>query len=91
MADPKISLDPSGYEDVDIDDPENPEWTKDDFGKARPFKDVLPDVYAQWVAEREVSLSLSPATIAAFAEEGEDWKERMAAALDEAAKAKRAA
>lgn len=91
MADPKLSLDPSGYEDVEIDDQDNPEWTKEDFAKAQPLRETLPDLYAQIVAEREVGLKLPAATIQAFAEEGEDWRERMADALTEAARKKHAA
>ena len=91
MADPKLSLDPNDYEDVEIDDPDNPEWTEEDFAKARPLREVLPDLYARLVAEEEVALNLPAATIQAFAEEGEDWRERMAEALTEAARKKSAA
>jgi hypothetical protein len=38
-------LDPAHYEDVDIDDDENPEWTAEDFAKARPLREVSPDLY----------------------------------------------
>lgn len=31
-----------------IDDSDNPEWTDEDFARARPFKEVLPEVYAAW-------------------------------------------
>ncbi|WAC60345.1 BrnA antitoxin family protein [Brevundimonas sp. SL130] len=91
MADPKLSLDPSDPEDVEIDDQDNPEWTEEDFAKAQPLREALPDLYAQIVAEREVGLKLPAATIRAFAEEGEDWRERMADALTEAARKKQAA
>ncbi|MDQ1154416.1 BrnA antitoxin family protein [Brevundimonas sp. SORGH_AS_0993] len=91
MADPKFSLDPSDYEDVEIDDHDNPEWTDEDFAKAQPLRDVLPDLYAQFDAEREVELKLPAATIRAFADEGDDWRERMADALTEAARKKHAA
>lgn len=91
MADPTFSLNPDDYEDIDIDDPDNPEWTEEDFAKARPFREVLPELYASMMAEQEVALKLSPETIQAFAVEGEDWKERMAEALAQAARDKRAA
>jgi len=81
MADHKLSLDPDGYEDVEIDDPENPEWTGKDFATAKPLREVLPDLYAALTAEKEVVLKLPPETIQAFAIEGEDWRERMADAL----------
>jgi len=91
MADPKLSLDQSDYEDVEIDDQDNPEWTDEDFAKAQPLREVLPDLYAQLDAEREVELTLPADTIRAFAEEGEDWRERMADTLTEAARKKHAA
>jgi len=86
MADPTFSLDPEDYEDVDIDDPENPELTAEDFAKARPLRDAMPELYASLMAEQEVALKLSAQTIEAFAVEGEDWRERMASVLDEVAR-----
>lgn len=91
MADPKFSLDPDDYEDVEIDDPDNPEWTEEDFAKARPLREVLPELYARLTGASEVALTLPAATIQAFAEEGEDWRERMAETLTEAARKKHAA
>lgn len=91
MADPKFSLDPGDYEDVEIDDPDNPEWTEEDFAKARPLREVLPELYARTTHASEVALILPAATIQAFAEEGEDWRERMAETLTEAARKKHAA
>ncbi len=29
-------------------DPDNPEWTAEDFKKARPFKEVFPELYESW-------------------------------------------
>ena len=43
--DPKFSLDPDDYEDIDIDDPDNPELTEEDFARARPFREVHPEMY----------------------------------------------
>lgn len=37
----------SGNDDVSIDD-ENPEWTEQHFAEAKPFKEVLPEVYEAW-------------------------------------------
>jgi len=45
MAKVKL-IDPHGYEDKPIDDDDNPEWTAEDFAKARPFKEVFPDQHA---------------------------------------------
>lgn len=91
MADPTFSLDPEDYEDIDIDDPENPELTAEDFAKARPLREAMPELYAQLVAEQDVALKLSAETIQAFAVQGEDWRERMAAALDDVASRSKAA
>ena len=91
MADPKLSLDPNDYEDVEIDDRDNPEWTDDDFAKAQPLREAMPDLYAKLTAEQDVALKLSAETIKAFAEEGEDWRERMAQALTDVARSKHAA
>ena len=91
MADPKLSRDPVDHADVDVDDLDNPEWTEEDFAKARPLRDVLPQLYDQLAADQEVSLKLKPQTIAAFAVEGDDWRERMAEALEKIARDKRAA
>lgn len=91
MADPTFSLDPDDYEDVEIDDPENPELTEEDFAKARPLREAMPELYASLMAEQEVALKLSAETIQAFAVQGEDWRERMAAALDAAADRSKAA
>jgi uncharacterized protein (DUF4415 family) len=91
MADPELSLDPDDYDDVEIDDEDNPEWTDEDFAKARPFREAMPDLYARLTGEQDVALTLPAETVQAFAEEGEDWRERMVEALTEAARKKRAA
>ena len=31
-----------------IEDAENPEWTDSDFARAKPFRDVFPNQYAEW-------------------------------------------
>lgn len=31
-----------------IDDEDNPEWTEEDFARARPFKEVFPEQYRAW-------------------------------------------
>lgn len=91
MADPTFSLDPDDYDDVDIDDAENPELTKEDFANARPLMEVMPELFARLVAETSVELHLSADTILAFAEQGDDWRERMAETLNQAAIASRVA
>lgn len=73
-------------------DDDNPELTDADIERMRPAREVLPpDVYAQLTGASEVALTLPMETIRAFAEEGEDWRERMAETLTEAARKKHAA
>lgn len=75
-----------------VDDADNPELTDADIARMRPAREVLsPAAYARLTGVSEVALSLPAATIRAFAEEGEDWRERMAEALTEAARKKHAA
>ena len=35
----KIKIDLADYEDVEVDDPDNPEWTEEMFKKARPMRE----------------------------------------------------
>ncbi|MFC0633442.1 BrnA antitoxin family protein [Brevundimonas balnearis] len=83
----------SRYEPVEhIDDPDNPELTDADVARMRPAREVMsPERLKALVEEREVFLKLKPETIAAFAVEGDDWRERMAEALEKIARDKRAA
>lgn len=75
-----------------VDDPDNPELTERDIARMRPAHEVLSAAaYSRLTEASEVALNLPAATIQAFAEEGEDWRERMAEALTEAARKKRAA
>jgi len=75
-----------------IDDLDNPELTDADIARMRPARDVLSAAaYSRLTGLSEVVLKLPEATIQAFAVEGEDWRERMAEALTEAARKKHAA
>ena len=74
------------------EDWDNPELTDADIARMRPAREVLsPEVYARLAGLGEVGLKLPAETIRAFAEEGDDWRERMAEALNEAARKKHAA
>ena len=44
-------INPDDYEDIDIDDPDNPELTEEDFARGRPFKEVFPDLYEAMTRE----------------------------------------
>jgi uncharacterized protein (DUF4415 family) len=35
-----------------VPDEENPEWTEEDFARARPFKNVFPEQFASWQNKR---------------------------------------
>ena len=77
---------------VDPVDEDNPELTDTDIARMRPAHEVLsPNAYARLTALSEVGLKLPAETIRAFAEEGEDWKERMVETLTEAARKQHAA
>ena len=71
-------------------DPDNPEWTAEDFKKARPFKEVFPELYESWKRTRGaqkaptkqlVSLRLDPDVIAHFKAQGAGWQTRINKAL----------
>lgn len=89
-----LSLDPDDYEDIDIDDPENPELTEADFAKAKPFREGFPDVYAQLVAEkgrpfkavaiRDIELTLASDLFEAFRTVEPLWRVKMETLLEAA-------
>ena len=73
-------------------DPDNPEWTAEDFAKARPFAEAFPELAASIKRARgrprvqepkqAVTLRLSPSTISRFKAKGGGWRARMAKALE---------
>ena len=75
---------------------DNPEWTKDDFAKAKPFAEVFPDL-AKTIRRRGpnkaptkklVSLRLSRDVIDHFRGKGPRWQTKIDEALRKAAKLK---
>ena len=77
-------------------DEENPEWTADDFARARPALDVIATVFGPDAAdalrrgrgrpakpERKVNqtLRLDPDVLAAYRDEGSGWQTRINAVL----------
>lgn len=78
---------------------ENPEWTKATFDRARPARDMLPDLVGDVVAARllkprgrpktgnarlAISLRLPPDTLARWKATGPGWQTRMAEVLSRA-------
>ena len=73
-------------------DDDNPEWTVEDFAKARPAREVLPpDVLAAFgrnpggrppgSAKEQVSLRLDREVLGRFRADGPGWQTRINAAL----------
>lgn len=81
---------------ADYDD--NPEWTEEDFARARPASEVLPpEALALLVrkpgrplgwtkpdAKKSITLRLDPDVIEGWRKSGPGWQSRMNAALREA-------
>lgn len=84
----KMSLDPLDYEDIDIDDEDNPELTEEDFARARPIRE-FPELAALVGVEpspaRRVTLSVSQDAVDYYRAQGRGWRERMAAEVERAA------
>jgi uncharacterized protein (DUF4415 family) len=77
-------------------DDDNPEWTAKDVTRARPAKDVLPELFGAQttkamlkprgrppaaVVKDRITIRLSPDVTAAFRASGEGWQTRIDAAL----------
>ena len=77
-------------------DDENPEWTAEDFAKARPASEALPQIFGEKVAEEmlkprgrprvefpkeRITIRLSPDVVQAFRATGEGWQTRIDTAL----------
>lgn len=56
-------------------DEENPEWTEEDFRRARPAREVLPEIFSQEMpAKQQVILHLDTDVLAYFKAKGRDWQ-----------------
>lgn len=79
-------------------DEENPEWTAENFKRAKPARDVLPKLFGKQMAERllkprgrpkspdakvSISLRIPPQTLARWKASGPGWQTRMAETLTE--------
>lgn len=95
MSTSKASRSKRGFTKADLEAvSDNPEWTKEDFARARPFRDVFPELHASIKRSRgrpkienpkeAVTLRLSPDTVEKFKAAGDDWRARMVKALERA-------
>ena len=95
MAKAKTNRTKRGYTKADIEAvSDNPEWTKEDFARAKRFSEVFPDLHASIKRSRgrpkvespkeAVTLRLSPTTVEKFKATGDDWRTKMAKALERA-------
>jgi uncharacterized protein (DUF4415 family) len=85
--------------DPELIDEENPEWTVEDFARARPARDVLREQFGEAIAAEMLkpkggrpksaapkvllSVRYSPDVIEHFRATGEGWQARMDSALRE--------
>ena len=76
---------------------DNPEWTKADFAKAKPFAEALPELAAairkgrgpnKAPTKRLVSLRLSPDVLDHFKAKGPGWQSKIDETLRKAARLK---
>ena len=82
-----------------LPDDENPEWTDEDFARARPAAEVLPKLFGSKAAtemlrpkrgrppadhpKAHVNIRLDADVVAAFRASGRGWQTRLNAALKE--------
>jgi uncharacterized protein (DUF4415 family) len=76
---------------------DNPQWTKADFAKAKPFAEAMPELAAsvrkgrgpnKAPTKRLVSLRLSPDVLDHFKAKGPGWQSKIDDALRKAARLK---
>ncbi|WP_179404101.1 BrnA antitoxin family protein [Burkholderia guangdongensis] len=80
---------------------DNPVWTGTDFARARPAKDVLPELFGKETAEKllkprgrpksanpkvPLKLRIDPDIVTAYKSQGDGWQTRMNEALRDYAK-----
>ncbi|WFU70191.1 MULTISPECIES: BrnA antitoxin family protein [unclassified Bradyrhizobium] len=73
---------------------DNPEWTKDDFARAKTFDEVFPGMRKgrgpnKAPTKRQVTLRLSPVVVDHFKAEGPGWQSRIDKELLKVVKRKR--
>jgi uncharacterized protein (DUF4415 family) len=62
---------------------DNPEWTKDDFAKAKPFDEIFPALAQKRRGKQKeptkkaISLRLDPDVLDAYQADGDGWQSRI--------------
>jgi uncharacterized protein (DUF4415 family) len=94
MAKKKTPIQADEYADQPIDDIDNPEWTKEDFAVARPFKDMFPEQYKALTRQGgrprvalpkvHIGLRLDPEVVAAVKASGKGYNSRVEKVLRDA-------
>ena len=68
-------------------DPDNPEWTEEDFKNARPFAEVFPELAEQFAAgeiEGMAFVGIDLNVVDHFKKDGPGWEKRLNSALRKA-------
>ena len=80
----------------ELPDNDNPEWSEQDFARARPASEILPELFEAQavkamlkprgrphahVVKDRITIRLSPDVTAAFRASGDGWQTRIDAAL----------
>jgi uncharacterized protein (DUF4415 family) len=79
-------------QDAEQADDENPEWTEEDFRRARPAREVLPKIVGRKTAEEmlrrgqtgkkeSVTIQLDADVLGHFRTKGADWPDKINEAL----------
>lgn len=80
------------YEDYEITDEDNPEWTEVDFSKAKRLSELPESLQTKLrglgrpkaeVTKERITIRLSPNVVEAFRATGSGWQTRMDAALND--------
>ena len=89
-------IDPNNYDDGPVDDPDNPEWTAEDFARALPWEamsDLEKSVFKKargrppiLAPKKLVSLRLDADVLEALEASGPGWRARANAILKAALK-----
>src|SRR5215831_19082443 len=96
-AEKRLCMSEIQHQDAERADEENPEWTEEDFRRARPARDVLPDIVGKQTADAilrrglmpqgthkaSVTMQLDTEVIKYFKVSGQDWQNRINEALRE--------